>query len=68
MCDSGEAPKKPRLFYFEEAENAWFPATLALEDNFAQAELEMLDENEEKEIRIKRQDMTDAEFEALPET
>ena len=67
MCDSGGMPKKPRLFYYEEAENAWLPATWALEENFAAAELDMLDDGEEKEIRIKRLDMTDAEYEAMPE-
>lgn len=67
MCDSGDMPKKPRLFYYEEAENSWLPATLAIEDNFAQAELELLDDGEERAIRIKRIDMTDAEFQGLPE-
>jgi hypothetical protein len=65
MCDSGDFPKKPRLFYYEEAENAWLPAALAIEDNYGEAELGMLDDGEEKEIRIKRIDMTDAEFEAM---
>lgn len=67
MCDSGEMPKKPRLFYYEEAENCWLPASLAIEENFADAELSMLDNQEVKDIRIKRIDMTDAEYEAMPE-
>ena len=67
MCDSGEAEKKPRLFYWEEAEDAWLPASLAIEDNFAEAEMSMLTDGEEKEIKIKRVDMTDAEYEAMPE-
>ena len=67
MCDSGDMPKKPRLFYYEEAENAWLPASLAIEENFADAELSMLDNEEVKEIRIKRLDMTDAEYEGMPE-
>lgn len=67
MCDSGDMPKKPRLFYYEEAENAWLPALLAIEANFAEAELSMLDDGEEREIRIKRIDMTDAEYAAMPE-
>ena len=48
MCDSGDFPKKPRLFYYEEAENAWLPAVLAIEDNYAEAELSMLDDGEER--------------------
>ena len=67
MCDSGDMPKKPRLFYYEEAENAWLPALLAIDDNYAEAELSMLDDGEEREIRIKRVDMTDAEFDGMPE-
>lgn len=67
MCDSGDMPKKPRLFYYEEAENAWLPAVLAIEDNYAEAEVSMLDDGEEREIKIKRIDMTDAEYEAMPE-
>lgn len=67
MCDSGDMPKKPRLFYYEEAENAWLPATMAIEENYAEAELSMLDPDEEREIRIKRVDMTDAEFDGMPE-
>ena len=67
MCDSGDMPKKPRLFYYEEAENAWLPASLALEDNYAEAELTMLEDGEVRELRIKRIDMTDAEYEAMPE-
>ena len=67
MCDSGDMPKKPHLFYYEEAENAWLPASLAIEDNYAEAELSMLDDGEEREIRIKRIDMTDAEYGAMPE-
>lgn len=67
MCDSGEADKKPRLFYYEEAENCWMPAALAIEENFAEEELSMLDNEEVKDIRIKRIDMTDAEYESMPE-
>ena len=67
MCDSGDFPKKPRLFYWEEAEDAWLPASLAIEENYAEAELSMLDADEVREIRIKRIDMTDAEYAAMPE-
>ena len=66
MCGENE-PKKPRLFYLEEAENVWCPAALALDDNYAEAELDSMDDGEERTIRIKRVDMTDAEYEGLPE-
>lgn len=68
MCDSGDMPKKPRLFYYEEAEDAWLPASLAIEENYAEAELSMLEDGEEKAISIKRIDMTDAEFDGMPES
>ena len=67
MCDSGDMPKKPRLFYYEEAADAWLPAALVIEANYAEAELSMLDDGEEREVRIRRVDMTDAEYAAMPE-
>ena len=67
MCDSGDMPKKPRLFYYEESADAWLPANLAIEENFAFAELSNLEDGEERALRIKRFDMTDAEYEAMPE-
>lgn len=58
--------KKARLFYYEEAENAWCPAhNLSLENVIDD---NMLAADEEVKIRFKRVDMTDAEFDALPET
>lgn len=67
MCDSGDLPKKPRLFYWEEAEDAWCPAQFVFDDSYISAELDMLDDGEVREIKIKRVDMTDAEYEAMPE-
>lgn len=67
MCDSGDFPKKPRLFYWEEAEDAWCPAQIVFDDNYIEAELSNLDDGETRAIRIKRIDMTDAEYEAMPE-
>lgn len=66
MCGENET-KKPRLFYYEEAENAWCPAAIAFDPSFESAELDMLDDGEEKAIRIKRIDMTDADYDAMPE-
>lgn len=58
--------KKPRLFYFEEACESWTPAPERLENII---EADQLDEGPtgELEIRFRRFDMTDEEFDALPE-
>ena len=66
MCDSGDYPKKPRLFYYEEAESAWCPAEGLTVDNILSTDLFMSD-GEVIEIQFKRVDMTDAEFEKIPE-
>jgi hypothetical protein len=67
MCDSGEATKKPRLFYWEEVEDAWVPAGgLDMEAEIIGG-LDMLRDDEEVEIRFKRIDMSDDEFNNLPE-
>lgn len=58
--------KKPRLFYYEDAEDCWAPADGLELDNIL-GDTHLTDEGEEVEIRFKRIDMTDAEFEALPE-
>jgi hypothetical protein len=58
--------KKPRLFYWEEAVDAWCPADGMNVDNIIGAE-NFMDDGEILEIRFKRIDMTDAEMEALPE-
>lgn len=60
--------KRPRLFYFEEAEGCWCPAdgyelTVA---NIIDAE-SFLSDGEVIEIQFKRQDMTDAEHDAIEE-
>ncbi len=57
--------KKPRLFYYEEAENCWMPAPDMLE---MLLDLSMFGSDEEViEIQFKRVDMTDEEFSSLPE-
>lgn len=57
--------KTPRLFYYEEAENSWCPADGWTPDNVIDDN--MLEDGEVCEVRFKRVDMTDEEFEALPE-
>lgn len=58
--------KRPRLFYYEEAENAWCPAEGLEVDNILGIDLFFYD-GQKINIEFKREDMTDAEFEALPE-
>lgn len=55
---------KPRLFYYEEAVNAWVPWTDGYD--FASI-LEMLDDGEDTQLEFRRIDMTDEEFDNLPE-
>lgn len=64
MC--GEQSKKPRLFYYEEAVDAWIPVpenevTGIIDiDHFS-------NDGEVIELQFKRFDMTDKEFENMPE-
>lgn len=60
--------KRPRLFYFEEAESCWCPADgyeLAVE-NIIDVE-SFLSDGDVIAIEFKRQDMTDEEHAAIPE-
>jgi hypothetical protein len=58
--------KYPRLFYWEETENCWCPADGLEVENIIDTHIFLAD-GEETEIRFKRQDMTEAEFDAIPE-
>lgn len=68
----GEKPPRdpnirhPRLFYYEDTEDAWAPAD-GLEVESIVGNPSELDADEEREIRFKRMDMSDAEMDALPE-
>jgi hypothetical protein len=57
--------KKPRLFYWEEAEDYWVPIELQHID--AILNLEDMDNDVELTLTFKRVDMTDEEFDAIPE-
>ncbi len=65
MCGEPES-KKPRLFYYEEAVDAWIPVpenevTGIIDiDHFS-------NDGEVIELQFKRFDMTDKEFENMPE-
>ena len=52
--------KKPRLFYYEEACEAWIPAP-DLVENITDAE-SFLNDDDTQEISFRRIDMTDEEF------
>lgn len=58
--------KRPRLFYWEDAEDCWCPAEGLEVDNIISVDRFVRDGDIE-EIRFKREDMTDAEFAAIPE-
>ena len=62
----GSDEKKPRMFYWEDAEDCWCPVEgLEIENIIGDAT--MYEDGEVQEFRFKRIDMTDAEFNALPE-
>lgn len=68
VSDKADAPsteKKPRLFYFEEAENVYIPAPDNIE-NLIDVK-EQLEDGEIMELRFKRIDLSDDEMAALPE-
>ena len=58
--------KTPRLFYYEEAEDCWCPAEGLLVENIIDVDL-FFSDGDTHEIRFKREDMTDAEFAAIPD-
>lgn len=57
--------KKPRLFYYEDAENCWAPADGLNVDDIICADTLM--DGMILEIQFKRIDMTDEEFANIPE-
>ena len=54
----------PRLFYYEEACDAWIPAPDKIENLLS---LDCLENGEMVAIRFQRVDMTDEEYNNLPE-
>jgi hypothetical protein len=63
---AGANGKRPRLFYWEETEDCWCPAEGLEVANIIDVDI-FLHDGEELEVRFKRQDMTDAEHDAIPE-
>ena len=58
--------KKPRLFYYEEAVDAWVPAP-DLVESIIDAESHFGEDGETFEVTFRRVDMTDEEFFNLEE-
>lgn len=63
-CDNYKTKKYPYLFYYEEACDAFIPAPEEIDGILS---IEDMEENEETEIRFKRFDLTDEEFDNLPD-
>jgi hypothetical protein len=63
-CPLYSTEKHPRLFYYEEAIDAWTPAPDMIENILS---CDRLDNGEDMEISFKRVDMTDEEYDAIPE-
>lgn len=57
--------KTPRLFYWEDAEDAWCPVPDRIDEIITVEGF--MDDGEEVEIRFKCVFMTDEEFAAIPE-
>ena len=57
--------KKPRLFYYEDAENSFIPAPDKIEGELICME-DQLEDGEVITIQFKRIDMTNEEFNNLP--
>ena len=64
-CPQYKIEKKPRLFYFEETESCWASVPKLIENI---VDLEQFSYHGEKiGIRFKRADMTDEEYDNMPE-
>lgn len=66
-CPKFATEKRPRLFYYEEAESAWCPAPEKVE-NIVEAEWNFSPGDAPIEIQFKRVDMTDKELFELPDS
>ena len=64
-CELYSKEKRPRLFYWEEAYDAWVPAPDKIE-NIVDVGF-TLDPDEETEVRFRRSDLTDKEMAELPD-
>lgn len=64
-CEKYQTEKRPRLFYWEEAHDAWVPSPDKIENIIDVAF--QLEPDEDMEIRFKRVDLTDKEMEDLPD-
>ena len=62
-CEKYDGEMIPRLFYYEDAVDAWVPM---LSDHL-ETLLDTLNDREELDITIKRVDMTDKQFASLEE-
>lgn len=65
MTDTSNLGKKRRLFYFDEAENAWCPVSGLLVENIVPVNL--LDDGETMKILFECVYMTDEEFANIQE-
>lgn len=65
-CPGFETEKFPRLFYYEEAIDAWAPVPEKVDGEMI-CTADQLDDGEHMEIQFRRRDMTDKEFDELPE-
>lgn len=63
-CPLYKTEKFPTMWYFEETFNAWCPAP---DDIGSVLDVFCLEEGEQMEIKFKRQDITDEEYDAIPE-
>lgn len=65
-CPLYKTEKHPYLFYYEDGVDRWVLVPKRVDGELI-CTADDLDDDEEIELRFKRVDMTDAEFDALPE-
>ena len=59
--------KEPRLFYWEKSESYWCPVPDDLQPEQIGLSLEDMEEGSPVSVQFVRKDMTDEEFENIPE-
>ena len=64
LCPLYQTEKFPRLFYYEDAYDCWSPWP---GDVDCVIDTDSLDDGETQEVEFKRVDMTDLEFDSIPE-
>lgn len=68
-CPKFSTEMRPRMFYFEEAEDCWapWPGDASYQGDYALTYLECMDDGDSMELQLRRKDMTDKEYTEIPD-